>query len=54
LAEKILELYRHPEERERITREAQRRSADFTWEGQYKVYLSVVERLLEGEGPASV
>ena len=46
LGEKILELFRAPEERKRLAANALERSKDFTWENQYKTYFAVVQRLV--------
>ncbi|MCA1959208.1 MAG: glycosyltransferase family 4 protein [Desulfomonile sp.] len=46
LADKILELYHSPEERERLVANALERSKDFTWKNQYKKYLEVVKQLV--------
>jgi glycosyltransferase involved in cell wall biosynthesis len=45
-AAKVLELYRSPELRQCLSRNALERSASFTWDSQYRVYRELLESML--------
>ncbi len=45
-AAKVLELYRSPELRQSLSRNALQRSASFTWDSQYRVYRELLESML--------
>ncbi len=46
LAEGILDLYNHPAKRESLARNAQRLYAEYRWQNQKNIYLSVYQRYL--------
>jgi glycosyltransferase involved in cell wall biosynthesis len=46
LAQGILDLYQHPSKRETLARNAQRLYAEYRWDKQKTVYLSVYQRFL--------
>ncbi|MFH1116724.1 MAG: glycosyltransferase family 4 protein [Pseudomonadota bacterium] len=48
LGEKIVDLHRSPEERERLARNAMKRGAALTWEEQYGAYKEILSELLPG------
>jgi glycosyltransferase involved in cell wall biosynthesis len=53
LAERILDLYLHPEKREALNRNAQIAYSRYRWQEQKKVYLSAYQDLLNGRVPRS-
>lgn len=46
LAKKIIELYRSPEERQRLAGNALERSKELSWESQYQIYTATLAKLL--------
>ncbi len=48
LGEKIVDLYRSPEDRQRLARNAMSRGAALTWEEQYNSYKEILGKLISG------